>query len=1168
MPLIMPLIDLSQVISAQKELTLSAVPEGFDALVLADLGCLSHASKKPVLHIVRDINRMTTLRKAIAFFAPEIEVLELPAWDCLPYDRVGPNASLMATRMATLAKLLKPSEAPRLVLATINAATQRVPAQETVRHLSFFAKPSQIIDTQDLISFLVHNGYSRCSIVMEQGDFAVRGGIIDLFPPGSDAPIRLDFFGDTLDAIRRFEPETQRSKGQITEIELTAAGEIQLNDNAIARFRKGYIAAFGPVTGPDMLYEAIKEGARYQGMEHWLPLFHEQLDSIFDYLPDAIVTMDYLSSNAIQERFEQIKDYYQARVEAQKLSRTTQMLSIKPLPPASLFIMEKEWRDILSIRHLRYLSPFEIAQSEASQTSKTISFGACQGRNFAPERAQEKTNVFDSLIDHVQTLIKKGKRVVLASWSVGAADRLSGLLQEHGLTNIAKVTQWAEIEKLPLNQLALCVLEIESGFETDNICVIAEQDVLGDRLLQRKRTKKVANFLTEASSLSLGDLVVHVDHGVAKFEGLQTITVMGAAHDCLKLVYHGDDKLFLPVENIELLSRYGPDDVGAQLDRLGGASWQNRKARLKNKLKDIADELIKIAATRQMRQGQKLATPTGLYDEFCTKFPFDETEDQLDAIDAVIDDLSSGRPMDRLICGDVGFGKTEVALRAAFIAAMNGVQVAIIAPTTLLARQHARTFVQRFAGLPVQIRELSRLVGSRVASETKKGIADGTVEIVIGTHALLNKSISFANLGLVIIDEEQRFGVTHKEQLKKLRAEIHVLTLTATPIPRTLQLALTGVRDLSLIATPPVDRLAVRTYVTPFDPVVIREALLREKYRAGQSFFICPRIKDLDEATEFLKEYVPEVKFITAHGQMSAGALEDRMTAFYNGQYDVLLSTSIIENGIDIPSANTMIIYRGDVFGLAQLYQMRGRVGRSKLRAYAYVTYQEDKLLTVSAEKRFRILQSLDSLGAGFTLASHDLDLRGAGNLLGEEQSGHVKEVGFELYQSMLEEAVAQQQGREKDESWSPQLNIGTTVLLPESYISDFEVRMGLYRRLSYLETPTEVEGFAAEMIDRFGPLPTDAENLMQVVAIKCLCRTAGIEKIDVGPKGAVLHFRKQQFSNPEGLIEFISTHPDRLKLRPDHTIFYKMNFDTDDEKLSIAKRLAGELSKCATASR
>lgn len=1150
----------------EAEITLSGVPEGFDALVLADLVRL--ANNKQILHIVHDAKRMVSVQKAIQFFAPDIDVLLFPAWDCLPYDRVGPDASIMAHRMAVLTKLLKNNDAPdrpRLILTSINAVTQRIPAQKTVRHLSFTAKPGQMVDMEKLICFLNHHGYNRASLVMEQGDFAVRGGIVDLFPSGAAAPLRLDFFGDQLDSIRSFDPETQRSKEQIHNIELISAGEIQLDEQAVARFRKAYIATFGSITGTDRLYESISQGARYQGMEHWLPLFHDRLETIFDYLPDTMVTFDHLVQNAVQDRFEQVQDYYQARLEARALAEKNQNAEIgliNPLPPEALFLMEEAWQEILATRKIRYITPFDTAQR--LDGDNVIHLGAKQGRNFAPERAGEGKNVFDSLIDYIKAQQADKKRTVLAAWSAGSCERLASLMREHGFENLTHIDSWKASEKLSPDALALCVLEIENGFETDQLSVIAEQDILGDRFLPRKTRKKATNFLTEAASLTPGDLVVHVDHGVGRFDSLQTVTANGAPHDCLKLVYRDDDKLFLPIENIELLSRYGSDETGVQLDRLGGAGWQRRKARLKNKLKDIADELIKIAAARKMRHGQKFPMPPGLYDEFCAKFPFEETEDQLDAIHTVLDDMESGRPMDRLVCGDVGFGKTEIALRAAFVAAMNGAQVAVIVPTTLLASQHARNFTIRFAGLPVQIRELSRLVGAKQANETRKGLADGTVDIVVGTHALLAKSVTFANLGLVIIDEEQRFGVTHKELLKKLRAQVHVLTLSATPIPRTLQLALTGVRDLSLIATPPIDRLAVRTYVTPFDAMVIREALLREKYRTGQSFFICPYIADLDTAAAFLRENVPEVKFTYAHGQMSSGELEKRMMAFYEGQYDVLLSTGIIESGIDIPTANTMIIYRSDMFGLAQLYQMRGRVGRSKRRAYAYVTYQENKPLTAAAEKRLRVLQSLDSIGAGFTLASYDLDLRGAGNLLGEEQSGHIKEVGFELYQSMLEEAVAQQQGKQTDgdETWSPQINLGMAVLLPENYIADFEVRMGLYRRLSHLQTPMEVEGFAVEMTDRFGTLPSDGENLMQLVSIKCLCRDAGIEKMDIGPKGMVLHFRKQQFNNPEGLVDFIAAHADKIKLRPDHALVYRVNFDTDSKKLSFARKLAGELAE------
>ena len=562
-----------------------------------------------------------------------------------------------------------------------------------------------------------------------------------------------------------------------------------------------------------------------------------------------------------------------------------------------------------------------------------------------------------------------------------------------------------------------------------------------------------------------------------------------------------------------------------------------------------------------------LEAPEGAYAEFVTRFPHQETEDQAQSIDAVLGDLTSGRPMDRLVCGDVGFGKTEVGLRAAFIAAMAGLQVAVVVPTTLLARQHYKTFVERFKGLPIRIGRASRLVSPKELAEVKAGLKDGTIDIVVGTHALLGKQIQFARLGLLIVDEEQHFGVGHKERLKQLKEDVHVLTLTATPIPRTLQLALSGVRELSLITTPPIDRLAVRTYISPFDPIIIREALRRERHRGGQSFYVVPRIADLDDVAEFLTEEVPELRVVRAHGQLSPSQLEDVMSAFYDGQYDVLLSTAIVESGLDIPNANTLIVHRADMFGLAQLYQLRGRVGRSKTRAYAYLTTPPGKRLTEGAEKRLKVLHSLDTLGAGFSLASHDLDIRGAGNLLGDEQSGHIREVGFELYQSMLEEAIEAIRGGDLgdiDEQWSPQITLGTPMLLPEGYVADLQVRLGLYRRLATLKTREEIDAFADELIDRFGPLPDEVEHLLDVMEIKALCRRAGIAEIDAGPKGASILFRKGQFANAQGLVAFIQASRGLLRLMPDQKLVFKADWEVPAARLKGVRGLVQELAKVA----
>jgi transcription-repair coupling factor (superfamily II helicase) len=805
----------------------------------------------------------------------------------------------------------------------------------------------------------------------------------------------------------------------------------------------------------------------------------------------------------------------------------------------------------------RSLSLHPLAQASGPGV---IDAGGRIGRNFAPERQLEGVNLFGTLADHIRARMADGP-VVVSSFSEGARERIEGLLADQGLDDARRVGHVGDIGQ----GLNLAVWALEAGFQTPDLTVISEQDVLGDRLIRApKRKRRAENFLTEAQSLSPGDLVVHVDHGVGRFLGLEVITAAGAAHECLALEYAEKAKLYLPVENIELLSRFGHDE--GLLDRLGGGAWQAKKAKLKERIREMADRLIRVAAERALRTAPVMQPPDAMWDAFSARFPYEETDDQLAAIADVLDDLSNGTPMDRLICGDVGFGKTEVAMRAAFVAAMSGAQVAVIAPTTLLARQHYKSFAERFRGFPVEVRQLSRFVSAKEAGATRDAISRGTCDIVIGTHALLAQSVRFKNLGLLVVDEEQHFGVAHKERLKALRSDVHVLTLTATPIPRTLQLSLSGVRELSIIGTPPVDRLAIRTYVSEFDGVTIREALLREHYRGGQSFYVVPRISDLPEIEAFLQEQLPELTYVVAHGQMASGQLDDRMNAFYDGKYDVLLATSIVESGLDIPTANTMVVHRADMFGLAQLYQIRGRVGRSKTRAYAYLTTRPRKPLTATAEKRLRVLGSLDALGAGFTLASQDLDIRGAGNLLGEEQSGNIREVGYELYQSMLEEAIAkiksgEMQGlSEADGQWAPQLNLGVPVLIPEDYVPDLDVRLGLYRRLSGLAKKVELEGFAAELIDRFGKLPKEVNTLLTVVRIKAMCKRAGIAKLDAGPKGATIQFWKDKFASPKGLVEFIEDQRGMAKVR-DNKIVIRRDWKKDGDKIRGAFAIARDLA-------
>jgi len=1162
-------------LTAPGRVLVAGAPEGYDALFLSRLA-RAHAADGtgPValLHVARDDARMARLAEALAFFAPDVGVLTFPAWDCLPYDRVSPHRDIVSRRIDTLTRLIGPADdaAPRILVTTVAAVLQRVPARASFEGAVLALKVGGTMDPEDLVAFLSRNGYVRAETVGEAGEFAVRGGIVDLFPAGAAMPLRLDFFGDELEEIRSFDPLTQRSTGTLRGFVLKPVNEVRLDPDSIARFRSGYRERFGVVSGEDPLYEAISAGRPFAGMEHWLPLFHEGLETLLDYVPGAPVTLDHQAEEACRSRFEMIADFYQARAQLQRAEAASGSAVYKPLAPDQLYLTAAEWEDRLSGRPVGALSPFAAPEEMLPQAvSGVIDAGGRPGRDFAEARAQPDVNLYDAVRAQIEEHQRAGRRVVVAAFSAGSLDRLAHLLREHGVTRQQPVADWPAAMAVPVHTAAFAVLGLENGFTAEDFAVIGEQDVLGDRLIRPARKRKRSDqFLAELSNFSEGDYVVHVEHGIGRYDGLETLEVGGAPHDCLRVIYEGGDKLFVPVENIEVLSRYRAEDASVQLDRLGGTAWQARKARVKQRIRDIADQLIRTAAARAVKPGDVMTPPEGLYDEFCARFPYPETEDQLRAIEDVVADLASGRPMDRLVCGDVGFGKTEVGLRAAFIAAMSGYQVAVVTPTTLLCRQHFKTFTERFAGFPVRLRQLSRLVTAREAAEIREELKAGTVDIVVGTHALLSKSVEFANLGLLIVDEEQHFGVAQKERLKELRADVHVLTLTATPIPRTLQLALSGVREMSLIATPPVDRLAVRTFVLPYDPVVVREAIMRERHRGGQVFYVCPRIEDLDKVAERLRKLVPEIRIVMAHGRMAPSHLEKAMTAFYDGAYDLLLSTNIVESGLDIPTANTIVIHRSDMFGLAQLYQLRGRIGRSKQRGYAYLTLPPNRVLSETAQKRLQVMQTLDTLGAGFTLASHDLDIRGAGNLLGEEQSGHIREVGIELYQQMLEEAVAAARGEAKAaaaaEEWTPQISIGMPVLIPDSYVADLGVRLGLYRRIATLMDRAEIDAFAAEMIDRFGPLPSEVENLLEIIAIKRLCRDAGIDRVEAGPKGAVLSFRNNRFAKPAELVAFINGRSSEVSLRPDHKLVIRQSWQDPRSRVAGVHRLMRDLAAIA----
>ncbi|MEC9067519.1 MAG: transcription-repair coupling factor [Pseudomonadota bacterium] len=1154
--------DFQHILAADKPLTLASVARGAQPLVLADL---ARAAGGRAVFVAPDDAAMRAVAEAAQYFAPELDVIEFPAWDCLPYDRASPALSVSASRLAGLHRLQAGKAGAQLLVTTANALLQRVLTPFRIRESVRDFRPGVEIGRESLSALLQRQGYGRTDTVVDKGEYAVRGSIVDVFPSGMEEGLRLDFFGDELESLRSFDPSTQMSTGVLDSHLLLPASEALLDDDSIKRFRGRYRELFGANATQDPLYEAVSEGRRLAGMEHWLPLFEERMATLFDHLdPRDLVVIDSAALQAAEERLTDIADYHDQRRSTGGQAKG----SYRPLAPDALYLAQEEFGAALQSRPVHRTTIF--AEPEGTGV---VDFGFSSARDFAPERARGD-NVYESAAEHLRAVAKSGRKALFAAYSPGSRARIAAILSEAGAqTRLAD--GWQEAQGIAAKgSPAALVLPLETGFANDEMELVTEQDVLGDRLVRRKKRRKDSDaFLAELSALNRGDLVVHVEHGIGKYIGLEPIAVGKSQHDCVMLEYKGGDKLYIPVENIDVLSRYGSSEDAVMLDRLGGEAWQKRRARLKERIREIAGELMQVAAQRALKKAPALEPEEASYNQFVDRFPWQETDDQDRAIEDVLDDLAQGRPMDRLVCGDVGFGKTEVALRAAFVAAMAGQQVAVVAPTTLLARQHYANFIERFAGFPLRIGRLSRLVPAKEMAETREALAAGQVDIVVGTHAILSKTTKFRDLGLVIVDEEQRFGVTHKEKLKQLRADVHVLTLTATPIPRTLQMAMSGLRELSTIQTPPVDRLAVRTYVMEWDDMVMREALLREHHRGGQSFIVVPRISDMEQVSDWLHENVPEVKFVAAHGQMGANEIEERMSAFYEGKYDVLLSTTIVESGLDLPSANTIIIHRADIFGLAQLYQLRGRVGRSKLRAYAYLTYEKDVALSEVAEKRLKVLGDLDSLGAGFQLASHDLDIRGAGNLLGDEQSGHIREVGFELYQSMLEDAIlaakAGDAGLERDDGpLSPQITVDAPIMIPDDYVPDLAVRMALYRRLNDAKNKAEIEAMAAEMIDRFGPLPDATANLVRLIEIKHQAIEANIAKIDVGARGTLVTFHNDDFPDPAGLLAYVERLKDTAKLRPDMKLVINRAWGDPRSRLNglfqLTKGLSGIARKAA----
>lgn len=1116
----------------------SGVPEGYEAFVLAE-----KAKKQTLLYVASDEKKAKRIWETLQYISPQTLVLFYPCWDTVPYDRTSPAPDILGQQMDALLQISSLKE-KAVVITCVAALTQLVVPRDFLKEIIFSVQKGDTIDFEKLKAFLLKNGYQQTDVVMQAGDFAIRGELIDIFTPQLPEPVRLDFFDNELETIRFFNPITQRSSGFLDQVQFQAVRPFHLDEVARALFRTRFRELFDNPTN-DSFYQAVSEGIYRPGMESFLPLFHKKMVCLTDYLPDAPVLFGATFDTAVKARWAQIQDYYQARLQFSEVSfaKTQQY---HPLPAPQFYLDEQALAQVLSKHELIQMTPFQSVKSEDQ--------GASMGHDFVDVRLLKEKDLFSEIVDFIRAC---PKRVILSATTEGAADRLVALFKEKKLS-LSLADSWTQaLKKSP----AVIAAPFESGFQTQKFLLLTEMDMFGGRMRPAPKRQKAQNFIGDISTLNQGDLVVHTVHGIGRFTGLETLTISGAAHDCLTLEYADKARLFVPVENADVLSRYGANE--APLDRLGSPSFHVRKAKVQKDLLEMADKLMKIAGKRQLHQMPKILAPHGLYQEFCARFPYTETEDQLKCVHEIETDFSLGKPMDRLVCGDVGFGKTEVAMRAAFLAVMAGYQVAVIAPTTLLARQHGQNFTDRFKGFPIRVGTLSRLIASRQAKATKDELAKGTLDIVVGTHALLSKTIRFKNLGLVIVDEEQHFGVKHKERLKELQEGVHVLTLTATPIPRTLQLSLSGVRDLSVIATPPVDRLAVKTYVMPFDPVVVKEAILREHFRGGQVFIVVPRISDMPEVYEALHTLLPDLKIVQAHGQMPASQLDEIMTDFTNGQYDVLLATSIIESGLDISTVNTIIVYRADMFGLAGLYQLRGRVGRGRQKAYAYLT--TTGTLSDNARKRLEVMQKLDSLGAGFMLASHDLDIRGAGNLLGSEQSGHIREIGVALYQKMLSQAVQslrQEKAPENTQDLSPQISVGLPVLIPATYIPELDIRMDLYRRMGEVQSQKEIDALRLELKDRFGLYPIETENLFLTLELKLLAKKAHIERVEAGEKGATVSFFNNTFPNPAGLIDLIKSQSGTMRIRPDQKVLVMRPWATPDQRLKGVRDLLNKIAQ------
>jgi transcription-repair coupling factor (superfamily II helicase) len=1118
---------------------------------LAAVEIARHA-KGPLLVLATDPRHADQLEAEIRFFAERnLAVRHFVEWETLPYDSFSPHQDIVSDRLSVMALL--PHADRGIVIASAPSLLQRLPPVDYIAARSLHLRQGQQLDRQEFLDRLTAGGYLRVPQVTEHGEIAVRGSLLDVFPMGSEAPVRIDFFDDEVESLRYFDPETQLTAETATEIQILPAREIPLDEDDVTRFRRNYRARFEGQPSRSRVYRDISEGIAHGGIEYYLPLFFETTATLFDYLPKSSLILAPAGLDAIFDKaWKEIGERYEL------CSLDTERPILKP---QESFHAPDEVREHLS----------QVLLVSYSAQSLQEAGGVANLSTKLPPAVRVEARYEDAAAALMRFLVDFDGRVLITADSAGRRESIIDMMRGRG-RDIARFDDWQSFLE-GSEPVGVAIAPIEGGvlLPADGLAIITEHQLIGEKPRQRSRRRRAERdpetIIRELNDLAPGAPVVHSEYGVGRYLGLVTLETGGVTGEFLTLEYADGDKLYVPVASLDLISRYtGASPENAPLHKLGSDQWARAKQRAIRKIRDVAAELLDVYARRAARPGNRLRWPEAEYRAFENGFPFEPTEDQSRTIDEVLADLQSGSPMDRVVCGDVGFGKTEVALRATFAAVHGGKQVAILVPTTLLAQQHGQTFKDRFADWPVRVEILSRFRSRKDAQSVVEGLRSGDVDVVIGTHRLLQHTKDFRDIGLVIVDEEHRFGVRHKEAIKSLRAEVDVLTLTATPIPRTLNMALGGLREMSLITTPPAHRLSVRTFVTEWNDAVIREAILREIKRGGQVYFIHNRVEDIERVAERVRALVPEATLRIGHGQMPERELEQVMLDFYHRRYNVLLCTTIIESGIDVPTANTIIVNRADRFGLAQLHQLRGRVGRSHHRAYAYLVAPPQAAMTADAIKRLEAIDSLEDLGSGFILATHDLEIRGAGELLGDTQSGQIQEIGFSLYTELLSRAVSSLKSGKEPDLLEPlhagvEINMHLPALLPEDYVPDVHLRLMLYKRIASAGSHEELREMQVEMIDRFGLLPAAAKNFMRIAAIKLDASALCVEKIDASRSGGYMVFGKKTLVDPVALVRLVQNDSHTYRMQGAERLQFRLELTDDDDRFTFVEQLLQELS-------